>query len=122
MLNKIVKVDKYGNTVISYRLTKKDTFIQNIMVKKNGVVVDAKLIDSIVFKLGDYDYNEVMQKDYVYLGDAVQKWQIKLTTEETEQLIEDETYRYQIIIRYKDNTEVTVMSANFTITNRIEVE
>ena len=122
MLNKIVKVDKYGNTVISYRLTRKDTFIQNIMVKKNGVVVDAKLIDSIIFKLGDYDYNEVMQKDYVYLGDAVQKWQIKLTTEETGQLIEDETYRYQIIIRYKDNTEVTVMSANFTITNRIEVE
>lgn len=122
MLNKIVKVDKYGNTLISYRLTKKDTFIQNIMVKKNGVVVDAKLIDSIVFKLGDYDYNEVMQKDYVYLGDAVQKWQIKLTTEETGKLIEDETYRYQIIIRYKDNTEVTVMSANFTITNRIEVE
>ena len=122
MLNKIVKVDKYGNTVISYRLTKKDTFIQNIMVKKNGVVVDAKLIDSIIFKLGDYDYNEVMQKDYVYLGDAVQKWLIKLTTEETGKLIEDETYRYQIIIRYKDNTEVTVMSANFTITNRIEVE
>lgn len=122
MLNKIVKVDKYGNTVISYRLTRKDTFIQNIMVKKNGVVVDAKLIDSIIFKLGDYDYNEVMQKDYVYLGDAVQKWQIKLTTEETGKLIEDETYRYQIIIRYKDNTEVTVMSANFTITNRIEVE
>lgn len=122
MLNKIVKVDKYGNTLISYRLTKKDTFIQNIMVKKNGVVVDAKLIDSIVFKLGDYDYNEVMQKDYVYLGDAVQKWQIKLTTEETGKLIEDETYRYQIIIRYKDNTEVTAMSANFTITNRIEVE
>lgn len=122
MLNKIVKVDKYGNTVISYRLTRKDTFIQNIMVKKNGVVVDAKLIDSIIFKLGDYDYNEVMQKDYVYLGDAVQKWQIKLTTEETGNLIEDETYRYQIIIRYKDNTEVTVMSANFTITNRIEVE
>lgn len=122
MLNKIVKVDKYGNTIISYRLTKKDTFIQNIMVKKNGIVVDAKLIDRISFKLGDYDYNEVMQKDYVYLGDAVQKWQIKLTTEETEQLIEDETYRYQIIIRYKDNTEVTVMSANFTITNRIEVE
>lgn len=122
MLNKIVKVDKYGNTVISYRLTRKDTFIQNIMVKKNGVVVDAKLIDSISFKLGDYDYNEVMQKDYVYLGDAVQKWQIKLTTEETGNLIEDETYRYQIIIRYKDNTEVTVMSANFTITNRIEVE
>ena len=122
MLNKIVKVDKYGNTVISYRLTMKDTFIQNIMVKKNGVVVDSKLIDSIIFKLGDYDYNEVMQKDYVYLGDAVQKWQIKLTTEETGKLIEDETYRYQIIIRYKDNTEVTVMSANFTITNRIEVE
>lgn len=122
MLNKIVKVDKYGNTVISYRLTRKDTFIQNIMVKKNGIVVDAKLIDSIIFKLGDYDYNEVMQKDYVYLGDAVQKWQIKLTTEETGKLIEDETYRYQIIIRYKDNTEVTVMSANFTITNRIEVE
>ena len=122
MLNKIVKVDKYGNTVISYRLTKKDTFIQNIMVKKNGVVVDAKLIDSIIFKLCDYDYNEVMQKDYVYLGDAVQKWQIKLTTEETGNPIEDETYRYQIIIRYKDNTEVTVMSANFTITNRIEVE
>lgn len=122
MLNKIVKVDKYGNTVISYRLTRKDTFIQNIMVKKNGVVVDSKLIDSISFKLGDYDYNEVMQKDYVYLGDAVQKWQIKLTTEETGNLIEDETYRYQIIIRYKDNTEVTVMSANFTITNRIEVE
>ena len=122
MLNKIVKVDKYGNTVISYRLTRKDTFIQNIMVKKNGVVVDAKLIDSIIFKLGDYDYNEVMQKDYMYLGDAVQKWQIKLTTEETGNLIEDETYRYQIIIRYKDNTEVTVMSANFTITNRIEVE
>ena len=122
MLNKIVKVDKYGNTVISYRLTRKDTFIQNIMVKKNGIVVDAKLIDSIIFKLGDYDYNEVMQKDYVYLGDAVQKWQIKLTTEETGKLIEDETYRYQIIIRYKDSTEVTVMSANFTITNRIEVE
>ena len=122
MLNKIVKVDKYGNTVISYRLTMKDTFIQNIMVKKNGIVVDSKLIDSIIFKLGDYDYNEVMQKDYVYLGDAVQKWQIKLTTEETGKLIEDETYRYQIIIRYKDNTEVTVMSANFTITNRIEVE
>lgn len=120
MLNKIVKTDKYENTIISYRLTKKDTFIQNITIKKNSVVVSAELIDSVTFKLGDYDYNEVMSKGYNYLGDTLQKWQLKLTTDETATLTEEETYRYQIIIKYKDDTEVTVMSANFTITNRIE--
>lgn len=120
MLNKIVKTDKYENTIISYRLTKKDTFIQNITIKKNSIVVSAELIDSVTFKLGDYDYNEVMSKEYTYLGDTLQKWQLKLTTDETATLTEEETYRYQIIIKYKDNTEVTVMSANFTITNRIE--
>lgn len=119
MLTKTEYVDRYGNKVIDYRLTRGDSFYQDITIVN---LPDPSLtIDKILFKLGDYDYNWLMEKQYNYEV-ALDKYLVELTSDETESLTQDETYRYQIKIFYIGGQEETVMSGKFTITSFIPEE
>lgn len=119
MLTKTEYVDKYGNKVIDYRLTKGDSFSQDLKVV--NLPTESDVIEKILFKLGDYDYNWLMEKQYEYVNE-LDKYIVELTSDETESLTEDETYRYQIKIFYVGGLEETAMSGKFTITNFIPEE
>ena len=116
MLTKKEYTDKYGNKVVDYRITNGDTFILN--VKPLG---DISLIKNVEFKLGDYDYIEIMTKQFVLIPE-LSKYTVTLTSKETDALKENETYRYQIVITNEVDKVETVMSGKLTPTYSIEPE
>ena len=118
MLNKITKVDKYGNKVIDYRLTKGDTFLQNIALKKDNSQLRPDLINKIIFKLGDYDYVWFYEQEYVY-DETKGIYKLNIPSEYTSTL-NVETYRYQIEVIHSSGKVETIMSAKFTITEEIQ--
>jgi hypothetical protein len=116
MLTKKEYVDKYGNTVVDYRITKGDTFILNV-----EVLDDNAIIKQIDLKIGDYDYIEIMSKQFEYLPEQG-KYSVTLTSEETDSLTELETYRYQILVEHTTGKIETVMSGKLVPTYAVEPE
>ena len=118
MLNKTIKTDKYGNKVVDYRITKGDTFIQNIQLTKGEEVIGLDTVERIEFRLGTDAYVEVLNQDYSYL-DSVKKFKISLNTIV---LTEGETYRYQVIVYYTSGIQNMISGGKFTVTDLIEEE
>lgn len=116
MLTKKEYVDKYGNTVVDYRITKGDTFILNVEVLDDNAV-----IQQMDLKIGDYDYIEIMSKQFEYLPEQG-KYSVTVSSEETDSLTELETYRYQIVVTYAVGTTETVMSGKIVPTYSVEPE
>lgn len=119
MLTKTEYTDKYGNKVIDYRLTKGDSFSQDLKII--ALPDESMIIDKILFKLGDYDYSPVLEKEYRY-EQSIDKYLVDISSDETESLTEEETYRYQIKIFYIGGKEETVIYGKFVITNFIPEE
>ena len=118
MLNKIVKTDKYGNTLINYRLTQGDTFGVELVVKTpEQVIVSSAEVEKVKFKLSDTDYNLIYEQDFVY-NPTTQKYSITIPTEVTSTWAVD-TYIYEYEVTFVGNIIDTPMQANFTVTDQI---
>lgn len=123
MLSKIVKKDKNGNTTIDYKLYQGDTFTQNIQLfedKDNITPVDISNVEKIIFKFGDYDYNEIFNKEYTYRS-AVNKYSVSIESSITADLDVD-TYRYQVVVEYISGRSETILYGKFSILDSIDVE
>lgn len=112
---------KDGKKVKNYYLTRGDTFPSQIVIKdKNKNVVDPSLIDKVLFKLSDIDYNFEYEQEYEY-DSNLQKWTLEVSSPETKTWVID-THIYEYEITYKNGKVSTPVQAKFTVLNEIKGE
>lgn len=112
---------KNGKTVKNYYMTQGDTFQNELAIKNStGGVVSKDLIQEVLFKLSDLDYNVEYSKEYTY-SDELSKWVIDISSEDTTQWAID-THYYEYQITYTDGTVSTPVQAKFTVLNQIQGE
>lgn len=112
---------KDGKKVKNYYLTRGDTFPSQITIKdKNKNVIDPELIDKVLFKLSDLEYNFEYEQRYTF-DSILQKWTLEVSSSETKTWVID-THIYEYEITYKNGKVSTPVQAKFTVLNEIKGE
>lgn len=110
-----VVTDKYGHSEKDLYLTQGDTATITSVPKQNGVLIDFTLIDKCIFKISDYEYKEIFQKECEELTD---KYSVTLESEETFDLPID-TLRYEVEYTFIDGTVNTPNQGKFIVLDQV---
>ena len=110
---------KDGKKVKNYYLTQGDTFPSQLKITdKNKNILTPEVIDKVLFKLSDLEFNLQYQQQYEY-NSEIQRWVLEVDSVETKTW-SLETHMYEYEITYKGGRVSTPVQAKFTVTDEIK--
>lgn len=112
---------KNGKPMKRYYMTQGDTFQNQLSIlDPQGVEISPDLIEELVFKLSDMNYNEQYRQEYIY-DPSLNKWAITIDSETTMTWdIDQHIYEYQLT--YKGGVVRTPVQERFVVQDQIQGE